>query len=268
MWTVHRLEFRTHIYWVNKEKFQYEADTYAVWSAFIVESGAFTFQILDAQGEASIGDIVLCPPNTPFHRKVVNVLTFHFCQFDWKTEEETGEEGFSSMPYGLIRLKDTARLSSTLAYLKRFSREPDVPSSAMYKKHFLTDLFLMMVSERKMEAIDESNEEAAKDPVMQEARLWLERRYAEPISLQQLADYLSVSRVQLTRRFKKIHGVPPIDFLTDLRLKKAGELLLETNLTLDRIAKECGYENGFYLSRVFSKHYGTSPSQYRAAYKV
>jgi transcriptional regulator GlxA family with amidase domain len=45
-------------------------------------------------------------------------------------------------------------------------------------------------------------------------------------------------------------------------------MLLETNYPLDHIAEQCGSENGFYLSRVFSKKFEMSPSAYRSTHQM
>ncbi|MNI77000.1 HTH-type transcriptional activator RhaR [compost metagenome] len=60
----------------------------------------------------------------------------------------------------------------------------------------------------------------------------------------------------------------PSDFVRSLRIRKAAGLLLDTDLTLNQIASRCGFENGFYLSRVFAQSMGMSPSKYRELNRV
>jgi transcriptional regulator GlxA family with amidase domain len=60
----------------------------------------------------------------------------------------------------------------------------------------------------------------------------------------------------------------PSDFVRSLRIRKAAGLLLDTDLTLNEIAASCGYENSFYLSRVFAQSIGVSPSKYREINQV
>ncbi|WP_315373425.1 helix-turn-helix transcriptional regulator, partial [Paenibacillus xylanexedens] len=88
------------------------------------------------------------------------------------------------------------------------------------------------------------------------------------ISLQELAQRLALSPVQLTRRFREAFQETPSGYLKRVRLKKAQNLLADSSLTLNQIAERCGYENGFYLSRVFSKTLGISPSEYRRRHRV
>ncbi|MNG29018.1 HTH-type transcriptional activator Btr [compost metagenome] len=57
-------------------------------------------------------------------------------------------------------------------------------------------------------------------------------------------------------------------FATKVRLTRARLLLVETQDSLESIAEQCGYQNAFYFSRVFSQHMGMSPSGYRKNYRV
>ena len=74
-----------------------------------------------------------------------------------------------------------------------------------------------------------------------------------------LAAELGISPVQLSRRFSKSIGMTPSSYLSHIRLEKAQSLLIETSLPLEQIAQACGFSNGFYLSRVFTKIMKVSP---------
>ncbi len=80
-----------------------------------------------------------------------------------------------------------------------------------------------------------------------------------------LAAAAGMSRAAMARRFTELVGVPPMAFLTSWRLALAADLLVETELTLERIADRVGYGTPFALSAAFRRSYGASPRQYRAA---
>ncbi|MBB6673494.1 helix-turn-helix transcriptional regulator [Cohnella nanjingensis] len=106
-------------------------------------------------------------------------------------------------------------------------------------------------------------------PDMQEARRWLLKHAYEPLAMRELSDdALGSSPVQLTRRFRAAYRTTPSDFVIGLRLGRACRLLEETTKPLDWIAQQCGYENGFYLSRVFSSKLGMTPSAHRKLHRV
>lgn len=94
---------------------------------------------------------------------------------------------------------------------------------------------------------------------------YLQRHYAEPVSIQSLADHLQISRSTLTGRFRKKNGVSPTTYLMQRRLEVAAEMLSETPYSVDEIALRSGLRDTSYLSRLFKRQYGVSPGEYRRA---
>jgi AraC family transcriptional regulator len=102
---------------------------------------------------------------------------------------------------------------------------------------------------------------------------WAERRclemmrarLSEDISLDELAAEARLSPFHFARMFKQSLGVPPRVYLTRMRVEKACELLERTDLPITQIAPEVGYSTNQVLARVFLKHMGLSPSDYRRA---
>jgi transcriptional regulator GlxA family with amidase domain len=103
---------------------------------------------------------------------------------------------------------------------------------------------------------------------MEQASQILLRQALQPVMLKEVAAELGLSPVRFTQRFKLHFGVTPIAYLTSLRLNKAKMLLLESNLTLDQIADCIGFQNGFYLNRLFARHLGMTPASYRKLHRV
>ncbi|MDX8047444.1 AraC family transcriptional regulator [Gracilibacillus sp. S3-1-1] len=91
---------------------------------------------------------------------------------------------------------------------------------------------------------------------------YIDQYYMEDISLESCAEYVDVTPYTLSKAFKKFHGVNFIDYLTTIRIDKAKELLLQTNKKINEISEEVGYRHS-YFNRIFKKHVGVPPSQYR-----
>lgn len=91
----------------------------------------------------------------------------------------------------------------------------------------------------------------------------VEASYTQPLTLHVLADMIGTSPRSLSRKFKQSTGTSPIDYLIQFRLFKAKEMLLQTDATLDEIAAGIGYPDGYYLGRMFKKHTGLSPLQFK-----
>jgi AraC-like DNA-binding protein len=102
-----------------------------------------------------------------------------------------------------------------------------------------------------------------KDEFIRNVAIFFHNHAHEAIEIRNVASRFGMTPVQLIRRFKNAYSVNPLQYLTSIRVKQASRLLLLTEWTLDVIAGKCGYENGFYLSRVFRKAMGISPSEFR-----
>ena len=91
----------------------------------------------------------------------------------------------------------------------------------------------------------------------------LHEHYAEKTSLQALADTFFISKATLIYNFKKYMNCSLIDFLLNVRLTKAKELLLNSNQSVGEIAESCGFSSANYFGLMFKKKEGLSPMQYR-----
>ncbi|MFE6078123.1 helix-turn-helix domain-containing protein [Paenibacillus sp. NPDC057886] len=89
-----------------------------------------------------------------------------------------------------------------------------------------------------------------------------ERQYAEALSLDELADLHGIHAYTLSRAFKQTFGQNFVDYLTEIRLKRAKELLESTDVKINEIAEQVGYQAS-YFNRLFKKSEGTTPSRYR-----
>ncbi|MBD2846573.1 AraC family transcriptional regulator [Paenibacillus sp. IB182496] len=92
---------------------------------------------------------------------------------------------------------------------------------------------------------------------------YLQEHYAEPISLQQLAEQLPISRSLLGKQFKMRERKSPQEYLNALRLTAAMRLLRETGATVQEIALGSGYADELNLIRMFKKQMRMTPSDYR-----
>lgn len=88
---------------------------------------------------------------------------------------------------------------------------------------------------------------------------YLERSFMLQITIAQLADYVGIDRTQLFRYFKDELGVSPKQYLINIRMKRAEELLKTTKLTIKEIAFSVGYIDEYLFSKMFKKIYGVSP---------
>lgn len=96
------------------------------------------------------------------------------------------------------------------------------------------------------------------------AREMIDRQYADPgLSLNMVAEQVGIHPSYLSRLFKENLGVSFLDYLGELRVERAKELLRGTELAVKEIAQRIGFQSMPTFFRVFKKYCGMSPGQYR-----
>lgn len=86
------------------------------------------------------------------------------------------------------------------------------------------------------------------------------------ISVESLSASLAMSRVQLYKRLLSITGLTPSEFIRNIRLRHAEQLLRQSQRSVSEIAYQVGFNNPRYFSRYFSEMYGVTPSVYKQRY--
>ncbi|WP_339316183.1 response regulator [Paenibacillus sp. FSL R10-2734] len=87
---------------------------------------------------------------------------------------------------------------------------------------------------------------------------------AEELAIADIADMVKFNSSFLSREFKKIKGISPIEYLTKLRIEKAKQLILEpSNHKFKDIGTMVGYSNPYYFSKVFKVITGMTPSLFK-----
>ncbi|MBN2982528.1 helix-turn-helix domain-containing protein [Cohnella algarum] len=91
---------------------------------------------------------------------------------------------------------------------------------------------------------------------------YLEEHYREEITVERLARLANVARWQYSALFQAETGKKPLDYLNDIRMNRAKELLLRTDEPLREIARSTGFKDEYYFNRRFRQTLGISPRQY------
>jgi len=103
----------------------------------------------------------------------------------------------------------------------------------------------------------------AEDNLFHQIEQYIILNYNSKISLEIIAEQFSISQNYLSRAFKKNIGEGITDYINNLRIDKAKELLRNPTVRIFDVASQVGYSDEKYFSRVFKKNEGISPLQYR-----
>lgn len=108
----------------------------------------------------------------------------------------------------------------------------------------------------------------ARERYLAKARVIMEKRCSEELTLKTVADELWISESYLGKLFKSHTRYTFLELLTLYRMKKAVRMLTETDCKVYEIAVETGYRDAKYFSNVFRKTVGVTPSAFKNGYRL
>lgn len=122
--------------------------------------------------------------------------------------------------------------------------------------HKLDDILILLLQER-MVSKKGSNKE------IDHIAGYIQRHYAENLTLDQLAAKSSLSKYHLCKLFKATMNMTINDYVTHVRVQAAMDMLANTNLPANKIAHKVGLDNENYFYRLFKKETGLTPKEYK-----
>ena len=99
--------------------------------------------------------------------------------------------------------------------------------------------------------------------IIKTARKYIEDHFDKDISLDDVSRVVNISPYYFSKVFKEECGLNFIEYLTNIRIDKAKELLEKSNLSIKEICISCGYTDPNYFSRSFKKNVGVTPTEYK-----
>lgn len=97
----------------------------------------------------------------------------------------------------------------------------------------------------------------------EKARQYVYSNVEKRIMLQDVADYACISPGYLSSLFKKLYNQNLVDYINQVKMERACELIREGRYRIYEISYRLGFENAYYFSRVFKRHVGMTPTEYR-----
>lgn len=143
-------------------------------------------------------------------------------------------------------------------YIYKSTECKDITQILIYRNHAIEEL-AKRVREQKERRHTSSYTEQCKDYVY--------GHYREKIYLDDIADTLGISSSYLSRLFKKETGISLQDFINDVRVEKAANLLRYSEVTLPGIAEYVNFPSQSYFGKIFKKKMQMTPKQYQELYK-
>jgi two-component system response regulator YesN len=167
------------------------------------------------------------------------------------------------------------RLLELLTGMSRVGLQAGAPAESLTEQYFqaVNDLqdasdndviysWTMNIFDRMMDVIYISRDNAEYHSVRQVIE-YLQEHYNEDLTLEDVARKVHISPSRLSHLFKDELGLTIIEYLTDIRITAAKQMLENSDLMVKQIAEKVGYQEASYFTRVFKKNTGVSPAEYR-----
>ncbi len=100
------------------------------------------------------------------------------------------------------------------------------------------------------------------------AKEYMELNFCNHLTVDEVAEYVHVSRAYLRNIFVESEGISTKQYLTGLRMQHADLLLKQTGQSITEIAQAVGYGDVFQFIKAFRKHFNMAPSRYRKLYRI
>lgn len=179
-------------------------------------------------------------------------LEFYFVHFD--CEEVLPISHCFSMKHGEITKENFVRLLSCWN-----KKEPE---NVWQANILLQQLLFDVVRDSRLAGMNFKNAQR-----FEQLSAYVARHFREKISTRDLSALLGLSAVSVGAVVKEFTGMTVVEYLNHYRMRRAEDLLLATG-SVSRTAKELGYDDVFYFSRVFKRVHKISPSEYLEKYKI
>ena len=160
----------------------------------------------------------------------------------------------------VLRLPETEEIRNLL--LNIYQSSGNTPAADAEMAGYLYLFLARLIRETGAGVVGNSTSASVPVEYLTQAVRFVQRNYANAITVQDIADYAGVSRSQLYRAFLANYNLSPHDFLQKYRINEACSLLRSGRLTVTEVAASVGFGDPLYISRAFKRLKSLTPTDY------
>ena len=209
------------------------------------------------------GDIAVINPDVLHHIASGSEVEYHCLIVDRKFCEDNGIDILSLKFNEIIRDERLFSAFEKMIELIKPVYENDIDEFSVAKaRHSLLGFLLDLCIGHITEKAEKKNSRPGASERVKTVMLYLRARISEPVTLDEIAEHVGISKYHLSREFKLYAGSTLFDYLNIIRCKEAQRMLTD-GATVSEAATACGFESLSYFTRSFKKYIGKLPSSYK-----
>ncbi|MGQ4666194.1 AraC family transcriptional regulator [Metabacillus halosaccharovorans] len=245
--------------WVRKNK---RPRYYSLW---YVIKGRGEVVINGKKHKLQPGRLVIFTPQMVCDKKSyrTNPLEFYYVRFSYAMAFEDKDvwqfKHSQDVPFplkGVYTISNHSAVTVLLEQLSSLAKRQGTTVN-MQKRIVFGELLLTFVEDFNSQMLSGDSKKAIEGTIE-----YMINHYKNTITLSELSQIAGLSTSHYSRLFKKYIGLSPIDYLTHLRIDRAKELLVLSDVKIKEVSQTVGYGDELYFSRTFKRIIGVSPSQY------
>lgn len=202
------------------------------------------------------GNFIVIPPNLPYHYRHTenDTLDYMWIHFTGSASAYIKEE------YGIELFPTVNAIKENGTVITRFQNIFDAFATQDRFRECELELLLNRLLISLGRRLLGSNNFGR---LLKKSLIHIHTFYSNTIKIPELAKLENMSISRYNTVFRSVMGTSPLDYITSLRISTACELLLSTDLSINKISASVGYSDSHFFSRIFKLHTDFSPSQYR-----
>ncbi len=139
---------------------------------------------------------------------------------------------------------------------------PNVVDSDL-QRVYVSELLFLILADSYSSLRQELEENSTGKSYVRRACNYINQHYCEELSVELIAEYLSINKNYFIKLFKKEMNTTPNQYIIEVRLLRAASMLMQTDYTIYQISSSCGFNTTSYFIKIFKKHFGKTPNEYR-----
>ncbi|MDN5342703.1 MULTISPECIES: helix-turn-helix domain-containing protein [Oceanotoga] len=224
-------------------------------------NGKAKFSFNDNPYIAGTGNIIHGSASSKLQKKVLGTDYWEFISILYDTKEIKTDISLSNVHFE-VNTYNNIKLNEFLFKIYKEFNEKTLISEFRTETLFRNILEEIFISTQNNE-IDKKNSSHLFNQVCS----YIMDNYMNNISVKEICNKNNINENHLYYIFRKHINMGPGDYIIKIRLDKAKEFLINNNYPINVIAKNVGYPDALYFSRLFKKYYNISPTNYRKKFR-